>query len=63
MEGWPGCVDLGGWLHNETVYLKSTRCRVTSLIKTNALTLCHVAAQCSMWQAGASDRLEAYGSQ
>jgi len=47
MEGW---VDLGGWLHTEMIYLSAdghltpsinrarrTRCRVTTLIKTNAL--------------------------
>ena len=59
-KGWPGWVDLGGWLHTQidvphrelnpdTVTHRSTnraRRRLTSLIETNALPLRHAATYC-----------------
>jgi len=47
-EGWPGWVDLGGWLHAEIIYqskdithpgTNQAQLRVTTLIKGNALPL------------------------
>ena len=56
-EGWPGGVDLGGWLHTEIVYPPKTvthpgtnraQCRVTTLIETKALPLSQTANRTRM---------------